>query len=118
MELSIEAIVAIIALFVALPPVVVILARLFRRYRSRHVSQGEPTAELELESAPRTFTPSPQPSPLNPPWRTTSIRMVVEDCGQRHLFEVTRDRQYEEPIDPESNLPLLAGSQSAGHHSQ
>ncbi|KAI1750032.1 hypothetical protein F4782DRAFT_511054 [Xylaria castorea] len=110
MELSIEAIVAIIALFVALPPVVIILAQLFRRYRSRYGLHGEPSAELELEPALRTFSPSPQPPTLNSPWRTTSIRMVVEDCGQRQLLEITQDRQYEESINAELNLPLLAGS--------
>ncbi|KAI1740746.1 hypothetical protein F4680DRAFT_417717 [Xylaria scruposa] len=41
MGFSIEAIVGIIALFVALPPAMVIFARVLRRYPSRRALQGE-----------------------------------------------------------------------------
>ncbi|KAI0549261.1 hypothetical protein F4679DRAFT_584609 [Xylaria curta] len=116
MGFSIEAIVGIIALFIALPPAVMILAQLFRRYRSRRALQRESPGlpKLELESAIRKISASAQPSPLH----TTSIRIIVEDCNRKRLLEVTQDRQYEEPANLESNLPLLAEDWDADNRGQ
>ncbi|KAI0552670.1 hypothetical protein F4679DRAFT_533468 [Xylaria curta] len=63
MKLSTEAIIAIVALFVALPPIVVILIKLFRRNRPRHKI---PEEDIELQPVLRTIAPSPKP-PRNSP---------------------------------------------------
>ncbi|KAI3318412.1 hypothetical protein HD806DRAFT_512191 [Xylariaceae sp. AK1471] len=123
MQLSNEAIVAIIALLVALPPAIVIMLQLLYRFRSRHFVREPPrelgtTAEMELEPILRVPATSPmQPSPLNPAWRTTSIRMVFEDGSQRHCFEIKRDQPSEDLVNSQPNVPLLLGRQSMDHDS-
>ncbi|KAI0973730.1 hypothetical protein F4678DRAFT_425648 [Xylaria arbuscula] len=89
MQPSIEAIVAIIALLVALPPTIVILIRFYQRYRShQRVTRQDSIDELDLTPVSRgPFTSSSQPSPQNSHWRTTSIRIVVEASQQDTLFQ-------------------------------
>ncbi|KAI0429368.1 hypothetical protein F5Y09DRAFT_310361 [Xylaria sp. FL1042] len=121
MQLSVETIVAIIALFVALPPIAMIFVQLFRRYRSQRLVQEEcrETAELELQPMvrnPFTSPPSSQSATLSSPWRTT-IRMVFEDGSRTQLFEVTRNQPSDEFIGSGSDVCLLADSQTADRNS-
>ncbi|KAI0907243.1 hypothetical protein F4824DRAFT_467550 [Ustulina deusta] len=113
MPLSVEAIVAVIALFVALPPTMVILMQVCCRNRS-HLTRGGSPVERDLELAPTSgpATSPPQPSLLYLPWRTTSIRMVFEESGQRQLLEITRGQPPEEVITSEADVPLLQTSQT------
>ncbi|KAI0869054.1 hypothetical protein GGS24DRAFT_480045, partial [Hypoxylon argillaceum] len=110
MELSTEAIIAIIALFIALPPVLVIFVQLFRRYRSQNIIRGD-LIELEAQRW-KSYSQSLQ----NPPWRTTSIRMVFEGG---HLREITQNQRSGQGADLESNLSqLLPNGQTAGSQSR
>ncbi|KAI1196090.1 hypothetical protein F5X97DRAFT_306414 [Nemania serpens] len=91
MEFSIEAIIAIIALLVALPPVVVILVKLFRRHRSR----GKAEQEIRRGQS----------------WH--SVRMTFNDGGQRRVFEVMRNQQPQELIDLESVVLEIGSSRAS-----
>ncbi|KAI0469638.1 hypothetical protein F4859DRAFT_487286 [Xylaria cf. heliscus] len=95
MALSAEAIIAIVTLFVAVPSVVVILAKVFRRGRSKRTAHDEESiAEIELDPAPPAFpTISPQLSLLNVPRSTLSLRLVVD--GPRHHLEITQQQHFE-----------------------
>ncbi|KAI0452567.1 hypothetical protein F5B21DRAFT_482823 [Xylaria acuta] len=88
---------AIVALFAAIPPVVMIFVRLFRWYRSQHNTREK---DIELGPVLRTTSPSPQRPSQNLPRDTMSIFIVFKDCGEKHLIKSQQDPSYEEPRIP------------------
>ncbi|KAI1120644.1 hypothetical protein F5Y10DRAFT_120669 [Nemania abortiva] len=110
MQLSVEAIIAIIALFVALPPTIALLVQFYYHHRSKHVSSDE-SQGVELGLGSRGPSTSRPPLSLqNPPWRTASIQvhMLFEEAGQRQLLEISPSQ----PSRDQSNMPLLENNQS------
>ncbi|KAI0097491.1 hypothetical protein GGR51DRAFT_540834 [Nemania sp. FL0031] len=105
MPLSIESVIAIIALFVAVPPTIAILARFYYRYRSNHVTVTPAASQDNLELGVISQDPSAQQQSLSR--RTTLIRLLFEDSGQREVFEITRGRPVEDLNTSEANMPLL-----------
>ncbi|KAI1120645.1 hypothetical protein F5Y10DRAFT_120693 [Nemania abortiva] len=84
MQISVEAVIAIVALFLALPPTIAILVKFYCRYGSNHVPSKE-SQDAELGLASRGSSPRSQ----NPPWRATSIQvhLLFEEAGRRRPFE-------------------------------
>ncbi|KAI0815400.1 hypothetical protein GGR55DRAFT_345297 [Xylaria sp. FL0064] len=121
MQISVEAIIAIVGLFVALPPIFLLLVKLYRRYRFKCVirEQSAESAELELQPMVRdsvTSASPPQAAAQNLPWRTT-IRMIFEDGNRTQLLELSRNQQSNELVGSGSDVHLLADGQIADYDS-
>ncbi|KAI0424329.1 hypothetical protein F5Y09DRAFT_143389 [Xylaria sp. FL1042] len=88
MQPSIEAIVAIIALLVALPPTLIILVRFYRRCRLHHITRKDSLDELDLKPTSQgPFTSSSQPSLHDSLWHTSSVRIVLEASQQEISYQ-------------------------------
>ncbi|KAI8948877.1 hypothetical protein F4801DRAFT_555577 [Xylaria longipes] len=112
MSISIEAIVAILALFVALPPAILTVKHWFLRRRLQR-----DTREITLDQLEPTAFLASSPQPSSPRYaasRTASIRMILENGPERHCLEITRGQHPRELIDPGPGVPVLLDAQAIG----
>ncbi|KAI1363622.1 hypothetical protein F5Y08DRAFT_308958 [Xylaria arbuscula] len=107
MSLSVEAIIAIIALFVALVPLTYkLVARNCRRRQSRYSTHRDSQDLVELGQLPLPA----QRFPYNPPpWSTTSVHIHFE---QGRLLGFNRGQQPRQLGASEDDMPRLGESRT------
>ncbi|KAI1114762.1 hypothetical protein F5Y14DRAFT_412736 [Nemania sp. NC0429] len=112
MSISIEAIIAILALLVALPPAILIVKHWLLR---RQIQRNAHEIHLDPMEPPAFLASSPQPSsPRYAASRTGSIRMIIENGPERHCLEITRDQHHREVVGPGPGVSLLSDAQAVG----
>ncbi|RYC60318.1 hypothetical protein CHU98_g5891 [Xylaria longipes] len=127
MSISIEAIVAILALFVALPPAILTVKHWFLRRRlqrdTREITLAPSfnvpklTTRVQTDQLEPTAFLASSPQPSSPRYaasRTASIRMILENGPERHCLEITRGQHPRELIDPGPGVPVLLDAQAIG----
>ncbi|KAI0424328.1 hypothetical protein F5Y09DRAFT_143383 [Xylaria sp. FL1042] len=90
MQLSTEAIVAILGLIISLPPILLILVRLCCRYRSHRKPLNREVAQDKLHLEPISrglFPPSSQPIPLNSARQHTMRICLVVEAGEEDTHQ-------------------------------